>query len=153
MLIVGAFTTMATSLQSVFLQETEIIELSDTAPLHITLWMDAEIASDAHEISLNVAANVEGEERYLLRIVPDEAAIAPVELDTDTSVSHFMGQLEEHCETREPCALGFTIEVLEGEGPVGLEFGARATKVDEGGMCNSAPDDFSTGATMTVTAD
>ena len=153
LIVIGAFTTMATSRRDADLREQTQFTVVEATPMHITLRIDAEVVADADTIELMTIAPIEGDERYSVRIAPDNSAIPITEFDTDTALSHVSRDLQQYCQPDGPCSLGFTIDVISGDTPNSLEFFATATKHDPGGMCNSIPDDFSENASMTITQD
>ncbi len=144
---------MATSQQHASIDAREEVTLETNTPIHFTLSMDQVVAGRSDVIDLTVDAQIVDQAVGILRIMPDDSSIAAVDFSTEDSVSHTFGLLKEHCPDNAPCSLGFTLELIEGEGPLDVHLVASAVKEDSGSMCEKRPSDYDEDANFTIVLD
>jgi hypothetical protein len=137
LLIAGALTTIATSLNDATRSDSAQVALDPGTTHRVTLHMARVFPDTADDILLTFRAAGPGR---MIRIVPDDPQLDMRELDTSTTVDTTYENLQERCGTADPCQLGFSVELLAGD-LVDITVEALAAKWDRGG-CSRVPSDF-----------
>lgn len=151
-LILGAFTTMATSLAPpTSLEADHQVILHDDTPVRVTLLASKDVVDQSDDIQIRVHLP---ENSAQVRVVPDPPNLPILELPTSDGYPAELYDLQDSCQREGDCSIGFTIELVDGGGPLEVLIeGTALDSTDPGFFFGDAAEEYNDDAVFKFTED